>query len=124
MFNTIIEKLGIDSSALSIPKITAQQAYKEISSSNLTLIDVREPNEWADTRCAENASRIALQNPNFVEEVLHLVNNDKNASIAVYCKSGMRGGEAVKRLKAAEFTNVVNVEGGILKWISEQLPVK
>jgi rhodanese-related sulfurtransferase len=123
MFNTIIEKLGIDSHALSIPKITPQQAHQEVSSGNLVLIDVREPNEWADTGCAENASRIALQNHNFVEEVLHLVNNDKNASIAVSCKSGMRGDQAVKRLKAANFTNVVNVEGGILKWISEQLPV-
>lgn len=124
MFNTIINKLGIDSSALSIPKITAQQAHQEVSSGNLILIDVREPNEWADTGCAENASRVALSNHNFVEEVLRLVKNDKDTPIAVSCKSGMRGDEAIKRLKAAKFTNVVNVEGGILKWISEQLPVK
>jgi rhodanese-related sulfurtransferase len=124
MINTLIKKLGIGSSTLPIAKITPQQAHQEVSSGNLILIDVREPNEWADTGCPESAYRIALQNHNFIEEVLNLVNNDKNASIAVSCKSGMRGDEAVNRLKAAKFTNVVNVEGGILKWISEQLPVK
>ena len=124
MFSSIAKKLGMDTGSLSVPKITPQDAHQGVLSGDLILIDVREPNEWANTGCAENANPIALQNENFVEEVLKLTGNNKSASIAVCCKSGMRGDKAGKLLKAADFTKVVNVEGGILRWISDKLPVK
>ena len=40
----------------------------------------------------------------------------KNAEVLVHCKSGARSQKASLILKAAGFTNVKNVAGGILAW--------
>jgi rhodanese-related sulfurtransferase len=48
---------------------------------------------------------------------------DKNAAIAVHCKSGYRSTVACSLLQRAGYTNVVNVTGGFDAWQQEQLPV-
>ncbi len=41
---------------------------------------------------------------------------DKDQEIVVYCRSGNRSSQAVRILQDAGFTNVRNLEGGILTW--------
>jgi adenylyltransferase/sulfurtransferase len=41
---------------------------------------------------------------------------NKETEIFLLCRSGGRGGEAVKLLQHAGFTKVFNVDGGILAW--------
>ena len=42
---------------------------------------------------------------------------DSNAHTVVYCRSGNRSAKAVELLRGAGFSNVWNVNGGILAWI-------
>ena len=41
---------------------------------------------------------------------------DKDKEIIVYCKISLRGYEAVSILKAAGYTNVKVMEGGVVAW--------
>ena len=47
----------------------------------------------------------------------------KETPIVTYCAVGYRSAEMVKRLKAAGFTNVRNLEGSIFQWANERRPL-
>jgi rhodanese-related sulfurtransferase len=43
----------------------------------------------------------------------------RDREIIVHCKAGGRSAQAVKRLRAAGFTRVLNLAGGIERWSKE-----
>lgn len=75
-------------------------------------LDVRTPGEFAQGYI-EGARLIDFQSGNFQNEIEAL---DKNATYAVYCRSGNRSGQAVKIMRDAGFTNVFNLDGGVIDW--------
>lgn len=75
-------------------------------------LDVRTPGEFAQGYI-EGARLIDFQSGNFQNEIETL---DKNATYAVYCRSGSRSGQAVKMMLDAGFTNVFNLDGGVIDW--------
>lgn len=119
----LLKKFRANAVQDAVSLITPMEASQKLSSGELVLIDVREPNEWAADGSPYGCQRIALQNPHFLEEVLQSTNYDKNAKIAVCCRSGMRGDKAVRLLLDAGFNDVANVEGGMVRWLTEELPV-
>lgn len=123
MFKSIMEKIRMGSEELPVPVISPSQANAKTIRGDLVLIDVREPHEWAVDGTPAGSRCVALQSVNFIDDVTLLVDDDKAASIAVCCRSGMRGKKAAKLLQDAGFTDVVNVEGGMMRWVSEKLPV-
>ena len=66
----------------------------------------------------QGARNIDFQSGNFENEIAAL---DKNATYAVYCRSGNRSGQACLMLEPYGFKNVINVTGGMLAW-QEQFP--
>ena len=55
---------------------------------------MRTPDEWKDTGVAKGAARIDMNQPGgaagFVDEVLKRTKGDKNAPVALICRSGNR----------------------------------
>ena len=47
----------------------------------------------------------------------------KDAPIVTYCSVGYRSSEVARRLRAAGFTNVQNLEGSIFEWANEHRPL-
>jgi len=82
-------------------------------------LDVRTPGEFAEGH-VEGARLIDFQSGNFENEIAAL---DKNATYAVYCRSGNRSGQAVKVMQDAGFTNVFNMNGGVIDWANAGLPL-
>ena len=82
-------------------------------------LDVRTPGEFAEGYI-EGAQLINFQSGNFENEIASL---DKNATYAVYCRSGNRSGQAVKVMQDAGFTNVFNMNGGVIEWANAGLPL-
>jgi rhodanese-related sulfurtransferase len=81
------------------------------------LVDVREPVEHAEEHIM-GAKLIPLsQLEKRASEI------DRNSPLVLMCRSGKRGGEALKKLQALGFTDVRNLEGGILAWKAAGLPV-
>lgn len=82
------------------------------STTNPQLIDVRTPEEFA-TEHIDNAKNVNWNGDNFVSEMQQL---DKSKPIFVYCKVGGRSGQAANELAELGFTEIYNLEGGIMKW--------
>lgn len=78
---------------------------------SIFLLDVREPNEFKSghIKGAKNLS-VSIVDPAITNFV-----GDKNATIYVYCQSGMRSRRACDTLIKMGYTNVYNL-GGIMNW--------
>ena len=99
---------------LSVTEFSAKTAE-----SGVVTLDVRTPGEFAEGHI-EGARLIDFQSGNFENEIATL---DKNATYAVYCRSGNRSGQAVKVMQDAGFTNVFNMNGGVIEWANAGLPL-
>lgn len=74
-------------------------------------IDVREPWEYEEFNIGATLIRLGdLINRSWELEA------HKNDEIVVHCRSGARSGQAQAMLQAQGFTNVRNLEGGVLAW--------
>jgi rhodanese-related sulfurtransferase len=100
--------------------ISPKVAYEMIENDegNLTILDVRTPEEFKKDGHLENAQLIPLgqlaQNLNML---------DKSKKILVYCRSGSRSTQAARLLVKNGFSPV-NMRGGINGWKAEKLPLK
>lgn len=83
------------------------------------VIDVREPAEFAKGHI-EGARHIPLVR---VKEKFFELEPYKNSPILVYCQQGTRSKEACKQLAAEGFTQVYYLDGGILTWQDQKLPL-
>ena len=80
------------------------------------LVDVREPFEW-DIVHVDGARHVPLRDlPARLREL------DGHADVLVYCHHGVRSRQAVELLRAAGFSKVRSVRGGIDAWAAEVDP--
>jgi rhodanese-related sulfurtransferase len=91
----------------------------KVAEAGVITLDVRTPIEFAEGHI-EGARLIDFQSGNFENEIAAL---DKNATYAVYCRSGNRSGQAVKVMQDAGFSNVFNMNGGVIDWANAGLPL-
>lgn len=86
---------------------------KEIQATpNPQVLDVRTPEEFTSGHLDE-AVNVNWLSPDFVSNTSKY---DKSEPVFVYCKSGGRSHQAAQKLAELGFTNVIEMEGGILKW--------
>ena len=78
----------------------------------LNLIDVREPEEYAEFNIGAKLIPLGrLQNMQ-IEEIENL----RNDEVIIHCKMGGRSMQACMILEQCGFTNVINVTGGMVAW--------
>lgn len=116
-------------SVLSAPDALARQ-----QTGKLTLIDIRQPEEWRQTGMAKGAKGISMRHPQgpngFLQELMTAVGGDKNAPIALICRTGNRTTAMHKALREVGFTQVFNVKEGMAGsaagpgWLARGLPVQ
>jgi rhodanese-related sulfurtransferase len=82
------------------------------------LVDVREPNEFAEVR-AEGAVLLPLST--FLARYREL---PRDRPLQLICRTGARSGQATAFLLANGWSDVVNVTGGTLAWERAGLPVR
>ncbi len=105
--------------AVGYRRISATEAAERRASGWAPLwIDVRKPHEWEIVHLPF-ADRL-LAHEEIVANGLHGVALDR--AILVQCKSGARSAKAAEALVSAGFTEVYNLEGGILAWAKEVDP--
>ena len=78
----------------------------------LHLVDVREPDERAEF----NIGGIFLPLGNIQIMQIDDIDELKNEEVICYCRSGKRSMQACMMLETFGFTNVKNLEGGMLDW--------
>ncbi|HEU5341152.1 molybdopterin-synthase adenylyltransferase MoeB [Edaphobacter sp.] len=95
-----------------IPQISVEALKKKLDAKeNVFVLDVREPHEYQIANLG--APLIPLGT---IESRLSEIAAHKNDEVIVHCRSGARSQKAAVALKAAGFTNVSNLTGGILAW--------
>ena len=92
---------------------------KYLSNDSVQLVDVRTPEEYAEGHIA-GSRNINVFDSDFVGEAEKTL--DKSKPVAVYCRSGKRSADAARELTDNGF-NVTNLEGGILAWKEQHLPI-
>jgi len=86
------------------------------SEKEIQIIDVREPREFELVNI--NGINIPL---NLLNEKYSLIRRD--VPVILHCKTGVRSFAAAQKLQSQfGYTNVLNLKGGILKWIDEVDP--
>lgn len=87
-------------------------AEKLKTTENPQLLDVRTPAEFS-TGHIENAKNVNWNGSDFIAEANKY---DKSKPIFVYCKVGGRSAQAADKLVQLGFTEIYNLDGGIMKW--------
>lgn len=85
--------------------------------SDVVMFDVREPSEYAAGHIP-NITLIPMgQVPNRLNEI------PKDKTVILTCRSGNRSGQVADFLRQQGWTNVHNMQGGILAWEQAGYPV-
>jgi len=89
------------------PKTASTLATGPVAALDTFWIDVRTPSEFAEGHLPE-AYNIPLQefDTRFAAEL-----SDKNAVVALYCRSGNRSGQALSKAQALGYTRAFNAGG-------------
>lgn len=113
--------------------LSAVQAHERAQAGEVTLIDIRQPEEWRQTGVAQGVKRVSMRQPGggqaFAQGIYEAVGKDLDAPIVLICRTGSRTSRLVPMLKEMGFTNVVDVPEGMLGsragpgWIARGLPV-
>jgi adenylyltransferase/sulfurtransferase len=99
--------------------ITSVELKKRLDRGDkISLLDVREPNEFQINRIA-GATLIPLgEVPRRYAEL------DPGQEMVVFCKVGGRSAKAADFLRSVGFKKVLNLKGGILDWIDKVDPTQ
>lgn len=102
---------------MDIPTVDIYEAKQRIEKGAL-LVDVREQNEFDDSRIPGS---ILIPLSEFPQRYSEL---PKDKDIVMQCRSGARSGRTTEFLLQNGYTRVVNMAGGILAWNEAGLGVE
>ena len=108
--------------------LTPTQAHQMAVAGEITLIDIRRPDEWRATGSGEGAVRIDMRDADFEAQLLAAAGS-RDAPIALICAAGVRSARLSNRLTSAGFTRIIDVPEGMTGgrygpgWIDTGLPV-
>lgn len=89
-------------------------------SNNFEIIDVRMPDEYTGELGHIKSAQLVTLGPD-LKTFLDTI--EKNRRIIFVCRSGVRSAQATQDALRSGFTQVYNLDGGMLKWNSLRLPV-
>jgi rhodanese-related sulfurtransferase len=103
-----------------ITPLALQERLADRAAPALTVLDVREPNEFGDALGHIRGARL-LPLSTLVEQIGSL---PVGTPIVTVCRSGTRSAQASVLLGKAGHGQVANLSGGLLRWRAEGLPVE
>ncbi len=100
--------------------LTAQEgaAVQSNPPTDLVILDVRTPEEFAEGHL-EGAVMIDFYRNDFAEQLADL---DPDVPYLLYCRSGNRSGQTTAMMEQLGFSDVADIDGGILSWTEAGLP--
>jgi hydroxyacylglutathione hydrolase len=99
-------------------EVTVEQFVRQWDPGEAQLVDVREPNEWADGH-APRAVLIPLE-----QLAVRRGELDPTRPVVTICRSGRRSLTAAEILLEAGFHDVLSLDGGMIAWRAAQMPVE
>jgi len=108
--------------------LSVSQAHQQAQSGDITLIDIRRPDEWKRTGVGVGANPLDMRRKDFIEQLDLIVAGDRSRPVALMCARGVRSAKMSKKLTAAGFTQIIDVPEGMLGsragpgWLKTKLP--
>jgi rhodanese-related sulfurtransferase len=101
-----------------VPVISLDDLYKKMD--KVIIVDVRSKYEY-DTINMVKALNIPVLEPNFVQRMRQLRNDNPHTEIVAYCngKTCKKSYEAVQKCRDAKIPNVVAYDEGIFDWVKK-----
>jgi rhodanese-related sulfurtransferase len=112
-----------------LPSLTVREAYDGAKAGTLVLVDIRTPEEWADTGVPQGAIRLDMTGSAFEVRLAALRLENPGKPIALICRTGSRTSTLQRKLAGRGWRELVDVRGGMLGnpedrgWLAEGLPV-
>jgi molybdopterin/thiamine biosynthesis adenylyltransferase/rhodanese-related sulfurtransferase len=113
------KQLTTEQAKARVEEVTPDQANRELAVGDVALIDVRERHEWDESHL-EGATLIPQLT---VADRIGETVPDRSQRTLVYCATGNRSARAAAILEDLGYENVASVEGGIVRWTGDGLPV-
>lgn len=111
---------GCSASGATLETVSPEAAAEVIANTpDVVVLDIRTPEEFAEG-FIEGASNIDFYRSDFAGQLDML---DKDAPYVVYCRSDNRSGDAMDVFADLGFTNVTEIDGGIVNWYESGLPI-
>jgi rhodanese-related sulfurtransferase len=111
---------GCSPSEATLETVSAEAAAEVIANTpDVVVLDIRTPEEFTEG-FIEGASNIDFYRSDFAGQLDML---DKDAPYVVYCRSDNRSGDAMDVFADLGFTNVTEIDGGIVNWYESGLPI-
>lgn len=109
--------------ALAFETLPPKAVSTEVEGGRMVLVDIRTPEEWAETGVAKGATPLDMTSANFQNDFAMLFGANPGKKIALICRSGNRSSQLAGMMESSGLTNIVDVEGGTAAWIADGLPV-
>ncbi|MEP5153931.1 rhodanese-like domain-containing protein [Planktotalea sp.] len=110
--------------------VSPQRANELIRQSEVLLIDVRRPDEWARTGIAKGAVPIDLRRRDFIEAVKAAQEATGGLPLAVICARGVRSRRMAAAMTKAGLGDIIDIPEGMLGssagpgWLARGLPTQ
>lgn len=114
--------------------ISGPDALSRAKQGQVTIIDVRSPEEWKQTGLPLGAHAVTIHDPEgidgFVRALTRSFGGRLDTPVALICATGRRSTRARIALVKAGFTQVLNIDEGMLGsangpgWLARSLPVE
>ncbi|MCC5863876.1 MAG: rhodanese-like domain-containing protein [Wenzhouxiangella sp.] len=111
----------------------AFDAWQAVEQGEALLVDIRQPEEWAQTGMARNAIGISMLHPEgqqgFLRDLVTATGGRLDAPVVLICRTGNRTSQVRQALESMGFTNVSHIPEGMIGsragpgWIASDLPV-
>jgi phage shock protein E len=112
LFSVMALVAGCSSSGGTVSTVDAAEFSQVASEPATHVIDVRTPAEYAAGHL-DGAVNIDVEGSGFADQVAAL---DKDATYAVYCRSGNRSRTATQQMADAGIGTIYELGGGIVAW--------
>lgn len=119
IFIGLLTLLMWDSGQKAGPKVSTHEATRMINSQNAKIVDIREKGEFSAGHIVDS---INMTNAQIKDRITEL-EKFKDSPIIVVCKSGQTASMASKTLKDSGFDQVYRLQGGIMEWQNNNLPL-
>ena len=112
--------------------MSAAEAHEKATKGEITLVDVRTPDEWKQTGVPASAHAITMHQdgPKLLAELDRVLGGDRSKPLAIICRTGNRTGSLAGPLQKAGYARVIDVSEGVSGsragqgWFKAGLPVR
>ncbi len=111
---------GGDTAVFELTDAVESQELLTEPPAGLVVLDIRTPDEYAEGHIG-GSSNLDFYEPDFAASLDAL---DKDLPYFVYCRSGNRSSQALETMKDLGFTEVYELDGGIITWAEAGLPIE